>query len=178
MKRMMFASVMCAFVAVPAFADLGVIGDPVEGGSWSQGFYETGVGLFDLVAVQMVSAGDSFEHFTHSSFSVGGWSTIYENAPLNPTLASAKGSAVTYLSWSIKFAGLKSNPLVFDFVAFSGETLLERTRASWSGSGWSFSSSPPDRWNPTRAEVVPVPAAVLLGMLGLSIAGLKLRKFA
>jgi hypothetical protein len=79
------------------------------------------------------------------------------------------------LTWSIKFAGAKSNPLVFDFVAFNGETLLERTRASWSGSGWSFATSP---LTFTRAQFVPIPGAVLLGMLGLSVAGVKLRKFA
>jgi hypothetical protein len=176
MRKLIFFTIICAFVSVPASADLISIGDPVEGNSWSQGFNETGVGNFDLVAVRMVSAGDSFEHWTHSGFSNGSWSTYYENpSGLYPTLATATGNAVTSLTWSIKFAGAKSNPLVFDFVAFNGETLLERTRASWSGSGWSFATSP---LTFTRAQFVPIPGAVLLGMLGLSVAGVKLRKFA
>jgi len=175
MKRIMFIVVMCAFAAVPAFADLTPIDAPMEGGSWSQGFNETGVGSFDLVAVQMVSPGDSFEHWTHSSFSTGGWSTVYENPSALPILATATGPGVTSLTWYIKFAGPSSNPLVFDFVAFRGDVRLESAHASWSGSGWTITGG---SWNPTRAELVPVPAAVLLGMLGLSLAGVKLRKFA
>ena len=158
-----------------ALGDLSTLGDPVPGESWSQLFNETGVGLFDLVAVRMVSTGDTFEPPTHSGFSNIAWSTIYENPSGLPILATAAGPAVSNLTWSIKFAGLSNNPLVFDFVAFSGKTLLESAHAVWSGSKWTITAG---SWTPTRAEVVPVPAAVLLGMLGLSVAGIKLRKYA
>lgn len=176
MKKLIFCTGLTILLAAnAALADLMAIGDPVEGGSWSQGFIESGVGSFDLVAVQMFSAGDSFETPTHSAFTVGSWSTIYEAPGGFPTLASATGPATTSLTWNIQFEGTSSNPLIFDFVAFGGETLRESARATWSGSGWSFVGGP---WTPTRAEVVPIPGAVLLGILGLGAAGLKLRKFA
>jgi hypothetical protein len=176
-KRIIFIAVMCAFVAAPAFADLfTAIGGPGVGDSWTQAFNESGVGNFDLVAVNMVTAGDSFEHSTHSGFSVGGWSLLYENnGGINPTLASASGPSVTSLTWNIKFAGDTSNTFAFDFVAFKSgkDEIAERAHAVWNG-GWTITAG---TWNPTRADVVPVPAAVLLGMLGLGAAGLKLRKF-
>jgi hypothetical protein len=183
LKKLIFTIIICVFMSAPAFADFIGIGDPVEGGSWKQAFIESGVGSFDLVAVQMVSAGDTFEHWTHSGFNRAGWSTstVYENDLMYPTLATATGSVQTSLTWNIKFAGTKSNPLVFDFVAFHGDTLKETARATWSGSGWSFATTGNFLWRPTKADllapVVPVPGAVLLGLLGLSAAGIKLRKF-
>lgn len=173
-KRLIFFTVICLFASAPALADLAPIGDPVEGGSWAQGFNETGVGNFDLVAVKMISGGDTFESLTHRSLATG-WSVVYENDSTSPTLATATGGPLTSMTWNIWFTGTKSNPLVFDFVAFYGETLLESARATWNGSGWSITTS---LWNPTRAELIPIPTAVILGVLGLCAAGVKLRKFA
>ena len=181
-KRLILIAVMCAFVAAPALADLTPIGDFVEGASWTQAFDEgnPSIGPFDLVAVKMTSLGDTFETQTHFNFSNAGWALAYENTPPSPTLASASGTSVNYLAWSIKFAGASSNPLVFDYVAFNGNTIANTAHAVW-GPGWSitnYGTKPSPYWNPTRAEVVPVPAAVLLGMLGFCVAGLKLRKLA
>jgi len=172
---------MCAFVAAPAFADLTADGDPVEGNTWSQAFYESDVSNYDLVAVQMVSGGDTFESPTHYSFNRVGWSLLWENDPTYPTLASASGPTTSNMTWSIRFAGLSSNPLTFDYAVFSGETLLNSARAVWSP-GWTSIANYPGGvnapWQPTRGEVVPVPGAILLGILGLGAAGWKLRKFA
>ena len=158
-----------------AFADISADGDPVEGNSWSQGFNESGVGLFDLVAVKMVSpAPDSFQSLTHRNLP-SGWSVVYETpGGAYPTLATATGPARTNMTWTIVFAGSSSNPLAFDFVAFNGNTLLESAHAVW-GPGWRITAG---NWNPTRAELVPVPGAVLLGILGLGAVGVKLRKYA
>jgi len=178
-KGAVLLAIVAIFVATGVTrADLTTIGDPVEGNSWSQQFRETRVGNFDLVAVRMASLGDTFEHWTHSGFSNGSWSTtsVLENDPLYPTIAVASGPTVTDLTWWIKFAGLKSNPLAFDFVAFYGATMKDGARVAWNGSGWSIGTG---TWVPTRQELeaVPVPAAALLGFLGLSAAGIKLRKF-
>lgn len=156
---------------LPARADLVSVGDPAEGGSWTQGFNESGVGNFDVVAVKMLSVGDTFEHATHSGFSVPGWALSGENALQYPTAASASGPATTNLTWSIKFAGLRSNPLVFDFVAFSGDNPKEEATASWNGSGWTITAG--GSWKPSRAEIdaIPAPAALLLGAIGLGLAG-------
>jgi len=164
-------------VTSAALAYLTDVGPLVEGGSWSQAFNESGVGPFDFMAVKMTSAGDTFEHWTFNSFSQGTWSTagVDENASPYPTLATATGTAdVTNMNFNIRFAGVSSNPLEFDFVAFHEETLLETAHIKWTGGGWVITAG---SWRPTRAALVPVPAAVLLGMLGMGVAGMKLRKF-
>jgi hypothetical protein len=177
-----------------AFADLSSVGDPEATGSWTQGFVESGVGYFDLVAVRMLpgtdtttghapSGQDSFEHWGFTGFSNTGWSTAkeLESAPVGwPTEVVAFGTSVNSLTWTIHFAGTTANkPLVFDFVAMKTgqDVVAECARATWNGS-WSFSVG--NYWAPTRAELmaVPVPAAVLLGLLGLGAAGVKLRRFA
>jgi len=160
-----------------ALADLYAVGEPTEGGSWTQQFNESGVGSYDLVAVRMTSPSpDSFESLTFRSFTQSGWSTVYEelDASGNLVLATATGSDVTNMNFNIWFAGAKTNPLAFDFVAFNGDTRLESVHAVWNGGGWTIGAS---SWAPERAELVPVPAAVLLGLLGMGVAGLKLRKF-
>jgi hypothetical protein len=134
---------------------------------------------FDLIAVRMTSAGDTFQHFTHSNFDQGGWALVYENDPTYPTLASAAGPAVTELYWWMKFAGAYGNPLEFDLVAFNEDVITISVHHSYNGADtWAITQG---SWNPTPHEVdpVPVPGAALLGVLGLSAACVKLgRRFA
>jgi len=167
---------MCAFVAAPTFADLTPIGDPIEGDSWTARFQEDGWygGVhynLDLLAVRVVYGGP-LELPAYSNFSVSGWHLEYENPSL--TLASASGPSVGYLQWDFKFSGSSSQPLLLDYAAFVGNTRVGTGGLQW-GPGWSYPST---SWVPTRADVVPVPAAVLLGILGFCVAGVKLRKFA
>jgi hypothetical protein len=180
-KRLIFlcASLTVLAAASGVYADLSTFGLPGSGGSWSQRFQEDSIGSFDLVAVKMFTAGDTFETVTHSAFSVGGWSTIYENDGQYPTLATAAGSDTTLMQWNIKFAGNTSNTFTFYYVAFGGEDLLNAATATWNN-GWTitnYAGGVGAAWTPTRAEVVPTPVAVVLGMLGLGVAGLKLRKY-
>jgi hypothetical protein len=156
------AIIMFYGIVATVNASIESVGVPIIEGSWTQGFEEHNVGPFDLVAVQMSSAGDSFETVTHSGFSNGTWANVYENTPPVPTLASASGSPVIDLIWNIKFAGDVSNSLVFDFVAFNGTTLLESANASWNGSGWSITTG---TWAPSRSDVIPEPASLIIWAL-------------
>jgi hypothetical protein len=107
----LFVLGLASIVTNVSMANLAPIGDPIVTGSWTQGFNETGVGPFDLVAVNMVSAGDYFESPTHSGFSDGSWALSYENnTPTTITLASASGLSTTNLTWSIKFLGDQGAP--------------------------------------------------------------------
>jgi hypothetical protein len=176
MKRLVIFSmgVVLLLAANAAFADLTPVGDPMDIGSWAQGFNETGVGSFDFVATRMVSPGDTFEKLGYSGLPTG-WSASY-----SPSLVTATGSAKSNMTWTIKFSGPKSGQLAFQFVAFSGETLREAVLASWSGSAWTFTVldvAPDDPTFFRDAFVTPLPAAAILGMLGLGAAGLKLRKY-
>jgi hypothetical protein len=175
-KLIMYASIIILLAVNGAFADLTPIGEPVEVGSWTQRFQEDGLydGVhydFDLLAVRVVS-GPSLENPGLINFSVGTWDLVYENPA--GTLASAGGSTVGYLQWDFVFSGTTAQPFQLDYAVFAGGTLVGTCGIQW-GPGWSYPST---SWTPTQAEVVPVPAAVLLGMLGLGVAGIKLRKYA
>jgi len=181
MKRIILITVMCAFAASPAMADPIGSSSIVEGSSWSEtGYYENGWYYgnhytFNRVVMQMDSTGDTFEHPAISNMSTG-WTLQYENDPLYPTTVSAGGPPLHDLNYWWTFAGGKSNSLSFTWTLLNNNTVLASEKCDWTGSSWNFSEIPP------RADAafvpVPVPAAVLLGMLGLSVAGLKLRKFA
>jgi hypothetical protein len=139
----------------------------------------------------MISSGDSFEHSATraalSAFDNAGWSLLYENDPLLPTIASASGplagdgTSQGDLYFDIQFFGSSSgNPLTFEFASFSGG-VLNNAATAWWGPGWSFANygaAPPGTFSLTYDQAIPVPGAVLLGILGLGAAGLKLRKFA
>lgn len=166
--RIAFAVVGVAVLSVSAWADLVPIGDPQEGDSWTQGFIESGIGQFDLVAVKM-SAGGPFQSPTHFSFSHSEWCLLYEDSLPYPSLASASGPGVTSLTWGVRFFGSSLNSLTFDYVAFNGETIANAAHAVW-GPGWgitNYGTNPSPYWNPDRNEVIPAPAAVALGVIGL-----------
>jgi len=184
MRKIIFITIMCAFVAIPAMAEMTLPAEPPTmtgpylGGSWW--INATAPGPYDLYAVRISppSVGvDTFESPALRNVSNGSWSMVLDG----PSLASMAGPPDS-LTWSVYFAGATPPPLLeIDHVFFLGETRLYGTH--WvlvngsiynSGGSWRFS----DDWSPTRAEVVPVPGAVLLGILGLGAAGWKLRRFA
>ena len=75
--------------------------------------------------------------------------------------------------FNIRFAGSKSDPLTFDYVAFNGLNIVNTAHIVWTGSGWSITNygTKSPYWNPTRGQVVPAPAAVVLAAGGLGLAG-------
>jgi len=94
-----------------------------------------------------------------------------DSTPLNPTDDTFNGDSSTAVSMFFPFS-----PQPW------GGTMshLTATGATWFSTGtWKNATGGPIITGGTAtATVVPVPAAVLLGMLGLSVTGIKLRKFA
>lgn len=188
MKRTIILSVIALVAAVPrvCFGDLTgpttdynfePVGVPVEENSWKQWW----AGLpaeTDLIGHKIASAGHTFESPGYSSFTQLGWDMVVDS----PTLVSASGPPVTTIGFYVHFPGnsgdyTPADPLIVDGVLFRGDTLIYTTRNIWSGSSWSYQPNA-GYWTPTRAQVVPAPAAVLLGIIGMGVAGWKLRKFA
>jgi len=178
MRKVLFIAVMCAFMSTPALADLTPIGEPIIGGSWQHAVSVSGTNTYDLLAAKMATTGDEFESPWFSNIGAAGWSVILGSPQLSSFGGTQRAGGWTF---NIHFDGELSDPFTFDFAGFrDGQSDPYRfSRWEWSGSSWNvYATNNSPYWIPTRAEVVPVPGAVLLGMLGLGAAGLKLRKYA
>ena len=157
-KKLTLIAVALLFSAT-ASADFIAVGEPEEGDSWSQAFNESGVGQFDFMAIRMTST-DLFQPVAMRS--LGTWT----NFDVTPKLSYAEGPATSNKTFGIYFAGAKSDPLEFEFFAFNGEELLEGANVAWSGSSWTITGSSE---TPTRTSLmIPLPGAVLLGLIGLT----------
>ena len=97
-----------------------------------------------------------------------------------PTLASFAGPAVSSMSWRLYFAGNlpMATPLELDWALFlSGQlTAWTHWHVGTDGKLDDWWLNPSDGWQPSYQEAIPAPGAALLGILGLSAAGVKLRR--
>src|ERR1035441_8278039 len=113
MRRIAFLFVLTLVIGlVPAMADITTIGVPQINPSWSQGFNESGVGLFDEVMVAIVSGGPlevNPPSDTFTGFSLPGWTKCCDST----TLADWRGPAIDNLTWTINFQGAQGSPLQF-----------------------------------------------------------------
>ena len=149
------------------------IGEPDEGDSWSQQFYEVaggGAGFapgpFDTIVIQMTSEGDSFESPAIYGFSgSSNWQMTYVNDADHPTYVVAKGDVVTIgqsLYFWVRFAGSSSESLQLQYAAFLGNDLVLHREMDWNP-GWGIHDGDPDM----VPILIPLPAPVLLAAAGL-----------
>lgn len=153
-----------------AMAELVPVGDPAGGGSWEQRFLEMSEVPVDLLGVRMVSVGDTFKSPAYYDFSDTSWSVALDGA----VIASAWGSDLDTLEWTLHFEGSVDEPLVFDYYAFVDGELVSSARCSWAEGAaaalmWYVD---PDGADPSGADddfytPIPAPGAALLGAIGL-----------
>ena len=166
---------LLAAAAAPAVADNVVwTGEVEEGNSWTAGFLAFAFTPADFIGVRVTSAGDSLEGPAFMNFSDAGWSNFGDYGP-TPTYAGASGPAFTSLGLTLHFAGDTPDPLSFDLVFFSGETVASVFNIGWNGSNFSIGyggtvySMGRDEF---QSMPVSIPLPTAAGLAGLGIFGL------
>ena len=214
MKRMIFVAVVCAFVAMPAFADIFTVGSTsqvqyvgVTGGTINiSGAWHTGgvyAGSYDLVVdgVSMQSFCIDLQDNTIATAQTYDVTALKDapDAALGP-MGAAKATAMAELLYENWVPGMTNAQLlslqvaVWEVVVDGPIVGLDLTSDDFQASNagaTAYLATIDGDYAPTSLFVglsseayqdyvvrVPVPGAVLLGILGLSAAGLKLRKFA
>ncbi len=148
--------------------------DSAPGYGWTQRIMM--MGTFDYIAFEIVSnlGGGPFDAPALSSFTDPGseapmpaWNAVFDDM----NMIHATGPAVTVaLAFDIHLDGRVSEPVTFQGVAFLNGVFQFSADFVWTGAG-TLSITNEDMWNPDPASlpgmVVPLPAAVWLGSLGL-----------
>ena len=161
-----------------SFGSIEAIGDPIEGGSWSQtfGLYNQfpPAALVDYLGVQMISA-DDFESPVFRNFNdwdnPGEWSNVVLPNPAKQ--GAATGPQLQYMQFSINFTG-NVNPVQFDFVEFLGCETTQVTRVTRTdGGNWTYQAR--DKTSYSKGDfVVPEPASIAIwSLIGLGFVGLR-----
>jgi hypothetical protein len=207
-KRIMFIAVMCAFVAVPAFADMTVYTNEAAFTAMLQpGYY---LEEFNYSPWTTLSGSGTYG-FPNATFGpVNGWeydvsapnwlsgqpmpgdggavAPHYKGQTLTITFDQYP-KAVGGIFWSTDINGNFISGATVTIKLMTGATYTYSDTSNWDAFTGFISGSPIASMTATNGDwatmdhlyvgnPVPVPAAVLLGMLGLGAAGLKLRKLA
>lgn len=168
------------------------VGDVIEGGSWHQAFHaETYFRTdFDRITGVMDASGPGFEAPGFSFEPETGWSTADYSTP---QVTVANGPTTGAIDWIANFEGDAHTSPAFGidlFLSsdFEGDSVLVgRGRAFWTGGlegEWIFSGDTRASWrfisewmaDAVAVAQVPLPAAQLLGLFGMGLAGLVRRR--
>jgi hypothetical protein len=198
MRKLIFITVVCAFLAVPSLADMKVtVFDGVgstNGGEFLDKVLDDSIGIYPKDSFISTFCVETQEYI-----SIGGtyYVTLSNAAIKGSTQTSdplSDESAWVYTDWLDNLEHTQANAdLVQNAIWFLenepgyGANNAEAQLASAAvAGGWRNSDimvmnlwNNSDHTNNAQDHLVrvPVPAAVLLGMLGFCVAGLKLRKF-
>ena len=220
MRKLIFITIVCAFVAAPAFADPYAQFTGIGYYGIYNGYYvgEYLVKTWDLPDVH--ANGVQFYTFCIEFHENVNWGTYYDaeisteaiagngnSGPTGPTGGDSLDprSAWLYDQYLNGALGLGSNALAKDVgmaiwaieeeipytdLSQAQKDLITQATGQWTDTGpyrvlnlYAYGSAPnhegyPANYRQDYIVKVPVPAAVLLGMLGFCVAGLKLRKLA
>ena len=213
MKKIVFIAVVCAFMSVPASADLMTNGGAESGDltGWTVDLSSATSGNTNIIAAttqQLQSGPTVFPYsgsyfFTFANEATAAAANSGITISMSQTGSSGLGYPILTLQGWVQTEGADDGEAVLTFYGDAGETSVLGTgntgvlnsHLAWSP--FSISATTPggvDHWKVTLlgtvnastyanvfyddVQLVPVPGAVLLGILGLSAVGVKLRKFA
>lgn len=204
MKKLLFITVLCAFVAAPAFADHtgtatfhgvspstawhGVYAGQYNVKTWGLGVVQgDGVqfGTFCIEWNEHITTGVTYGADL-SYAAIKGGEAISDPLDADSAYlydAYLAGSLSSYNAWDVQIAIWSIENELPDptWVTANATALKTLAAGQWSDTGLYRVMN---LYNPNDTNAqdfiikVPVPGAVLLGMLGLSVAGVKLRKYA
>lgn len=197
MKRLATILAIVTAVTGPALADLVTIGEATISNSWYQTFdladnknpQMPGQGEpddFDRVGIRMVTGVLENPGMTSVSPSLN----IANNVWLAGVLYNIVGtgainnSNIATLRFTLNFEGSISDAVSFQVVTWDYKgnqwQASSLTTATWTGTTWTINDKSADLTTYGGAvdlDVVPLPAAAILGILGFGAAGMKLRRF-
>jgi hypothetical protein len=182
MKYTLILAALMLFLAIPtlAMAEPTAVGEGEEGGTWSQQYHWTlNNGTYpDAIAYRFISGNvgpDLYAGWDVPGLRVAGSPSNWHLGVNNQTIVciyDLPQGANGDFYYTVFAKGLNENTSVYDVAAFVNGRIVEEDRhLSGAGSSdvWAVNTT---YWQPSYASViVPAPAAVVLGMMGLGLIG-------